>query len=700
MPGHVVRRLLVLAAVLAGLAVAPAGSAREAEDSELYLVTLRASGAQVYDGRLPTATYEHLLETRQDQVLALVGAPSPLYRWTSALSGVAVRLSEVQARALLDDPAVVAVEPNQIRHVAALATRPSRIDPPPPATGDADVVIGVVDSGLWPDSPVFADAPELGAPPATFRGVCEDPQLCNHKVVGARWFVAGFGSQRIRTASSLSPRDDSGHGTLVASIAAGNSGVSVRVGSLGLGNFAGAAPRAKLAVYKACWTAPEPADDGCSTADLVTAIDRATGDGVDVLNLSVGGTATLDTVDRALLGATRSGVFVAAAAGNAADAGHAAHPLPWVTTVGAAATPVLGGEIRLPDGSDLRGAMAARQTVRAPLVIGRDIPAPFARSADAAVCAPGSLDAARARDRIVLCERGIVGRVDKSRAVELADGVGMVLANARGADVHADFHAVPTVHLSRLAAARLRSWLRDHPRDPVTLQPGPAVAPTDVIPQWSAPGDPAGDLVKPDLVAAGVDVLGAEQPTAEDPARWNNVTGTSAATARISGLAARVLGVHPTWTPGRVRSALVTTEWPVDARTSSLRQGAGVADGRAALHPGLVYDVSVRDFLSYLAGRIRGVDLNLPSIKTDGPAVVRRTLTSVGGRPMYYSVTASGFSRHRVSVEPAAIRIQPGGQVSYTVTITGPGDRLPDSGWITWLGNNGITVRIPVVISR
>jgi len=51
-------------------------------------------------------------------------------------------------------------------------------------------------------------------------------------------------------------------------------------------------------------------------------------------------------------------------------------------------------------------------------------------------------------------------------------------------------------------------------------------------------------------------------------------------------------------------------------------------------------------------------------------------------------------------VQPEAIRIRPRGRATYTVTITGPADRLPDSGWITWLGNNGITVRIPVVIAR
>jgi len=219
------------------------------------------------------------------------------------------------------------------------------------------------------------------------------------------------------------------------------------------------------------------------------------------------------------------------------------------------------------------------------------------------------------------------------------------------------------------------------------------------VPTWSAPGDPTLDLVKPDLAAAGVDALGARPPTADDAERWNTISGTSAATARVSGLAARVIASHPGWGPARVRSALMTSTTPV-VGTSSLRQGSGRIDGDAALRPGLVYVVQARNYVRYLAGRLPGRELNLPSIKVSGPAVVQRTLTSVGGRPMYYSVRATGFARHLVTVRPEAIRIRPRGHATYTVTISGPADRLPDSGWITWLGNNGITVRIPVVIAR
>ena len=72
------------------------------------------------------------------------------------------------------------------------------------------------------------------------------------------------------------------------------------------------APAARLAVYKACWTAPDPAEDGCATADTVAAVDQAVADGVDVLNYSVSGSDRPDdSVERAFLGAASAGVFVA-----------------------------------------------------------------------------------------------------------------------------------------------------------------------------------------------------------------------------------------------------------------------------------------------------------------------------------------------------------------------------------------------------
>ena len=562
------------------------------------------------------------------------------------------------------------------------------------------MVVGVVDSGLAPESPLFAGIPGLGRRAEGFRGTCEvgddwSADTCNRKVVASGWWVAGFGAGRVRSSEHLSARDAVGHGTQVASVAAGNAGVSVRMDGRTVGRFGGAAPQARIAVYKACWGAPDPADDGCATADLVSAIDRATADGVDVLNLSVAGPPGTDTVERALLGAAEADVVVVAAAGNDGREQYAAHASPWVTTVGASLGSVWQGRVSVVGGPTLTGASRSRRTVAATrLVLGADVAAPGASRRDAAQCRPGSLDAARTAGRAVYCERGGIGRIDKSDAVARADGVAMVLGNVRPGPVVDDFHAVPTVQLSAPDAARLTRWVRTHDRTAVRLSgvaPSPAAGRTAA---WSPTGDPRASLVKPDVVAVGDGVLGA----VPGDQGWALFSGTSAATARVSGTAALLRSRHPGWTAPVVRSVLATTAVPLGS-DSALRQGAGrvgadVADPRLAL---------AVDSDRYRTALETGswADLNLSSVLLRGNGTVTRRVTNLGTRPEYFSAQALGFTRHRVQVTPLATRLAPGETATFRITVTGPATPGGvDDGWVRWRGARGSVTRIPVAITR
>ena len=239
-------------------------------------------------------------------------------------------------------PRVAMSRRDSTRRLADVATTaPPRPPPGCPGKGGAPaVVIGLVDSGLWPDSPLFADVRGLGRGQRATSAVraSQGPAGTPRSATARSWERGGSSTASVPTgcaaAAGLSPLDDDGHGTLVASVAAGNAGVSVQVPGQRSGLYAGAAPQARLAVYKACWTAPDPRDDGCSTADLVTAIDRSVADGVDVLNLSVDGPSDgrsgVDTLERAqaLLGAAEADVVVVAASGNRGTQSYAAHAVP------------------------------------------------------------------------------------------------------------------------------------------------------------------------------------------------------------------------------------------------------------------------------------------------------------------------------------------------------------------------------------
>lgn len=691
---------VVLAAVAALLAttLSPAGAEHLDEDDEaLYLVTLTGPGTAGHRGEQPRSEVARQMRTDQDQLLAAVDAPDPVYRWTTALNGVAVRLDAAQARTLGGNPRVALVEKNTRRRLTSLdragapATAPSVA---PDARAGASTVIGFVDSGIAPDSRAFSDVAALGRPPR-FDGSCAaapaDPTWstadCGRKIVGAQWYVAGFGADGVRSGESLSPLDTTGHGTQMASIAAGTADVPVRVSGHRLGQSSGVAPRARIASYKACWSAPNPADDGCATADLVAAIDQATADRVDVLNLAVAGSQGIDTVEHALLGATEAGVVVIGAAGNGGDGAYAAHPSPWVISVGATTGDHRVGAVATGGSRRWQGKMASRRSVpRSPLVYGSAAAAPGATTSEARLCRPGSLDAARVSGAVVVCQRGETARVEKSRAVERADGAGMILVNPAPGSTHADLHAVPTVHLRRGEAKKLRRWARERDRPRVRLESeGVEQAPARVAP-FSTSGDPTLPLIKPDVVAPGTEVVAAT------PDGWDLSTGTSASAAHVSGAAAVLLSRSGA-TPVRVRSALLGSARPV-GNSHGGKAGAGVVTRRGL--PDISFLVPTRRYRGWLSGKWRMV--NQPTaMLIDGKSKLRRTLTNTGDEVIEITAHTAGFERP-VRVFPSYAELAPGDTLTFTVTLDAANGR--EDGVVLWHSDDGRPTRLTVVTAR
>jgi Subtilase family/Fibronectin type-III domain/Peptidase inhibitor I9/PA domain len=712
-----------------------------APPAALHIGTRPADGARFDRARPQVASYVDRLTAAQDEVLHAVGDPAVLYRYTTALNGFAATLSSDQVTRLRTTPGVELVERSTKQHVdrapAALRATPvvgssSRsllgLDGPGgvwaahggPENAGRDVVIGVVDTGIWPDNPSFTGLPQrtpgtAGHLPG-FHGACDQAQEwtaedCNDKVVSARWFVKGFGEENVASAEYLSPRDGTGHGSHVASTAAGDYGVRVEVDGQRFGTTSGMAPAARLAVYKACWTAPDPTQDGCTTADTVAAVDQAVADGVDVLNYSVSGSDRLDdSVERAFLGATAAGVFVAASAGNGGrEAGTVAHVAPWITTVGASTHHAFQGAVRLGDGRSLVGAMVSDQPVRATgLVLGSAVAAAGADPDAARRCETGSLDAARAEGKVVVCDRGNGARVDKSATVAAAGGAGMVLANTRPQSTDADVHAVPTVHLDLAEARTLESYLRGAgARATAALDPrGSTDVAVPSIAGFSGRG-PAlgagGDVLKPDLTAPGVSVLGAVAPPSDSGRPWDLASGTSTSAPHVAGLAAFVAGVHPDWPPARIRSAMMTTAYDLRGRHDPLVEGAGHVAPQRFLDPGLVFDTSVRAWQQVLSGERDASDVNTSSLAIGdlvGPTTVTRRITNVTGRRESYSVRKHGLTDVDVQAFPNTVLLGPGQTRTVRLRVTARPSATVDrdvTGWLVWRGDRH-TVRIPVTV--
>ncbi|MEP7119006.1 MAG: S8 family serine peptidase, partial [Acidobacteriota bacterium] len=324
-------------------------------------------------------------------------------------------------------------------------------------------------------------------------------------------------------------------------------------------------------------------------------------------------------------------------------------------------------------------------------------------------------------------------RVDKSLAVKEAGGAGMVLVNVSPNSINADFHFVPTVHLPDTARAGLKAYASGaNPTAKIDLATLVYNVPAPLTAAFSSRGPlvaGGGDVLKPDLIAPGQDILAAVAPPANAGRSFNLYSGTSMSAPHVAGLAALLRNGHPDWSPMMIKSALMTTGTDVlDAGTPApntnpvliFRQGAGHVAPTQAADAGLVYDSGFEDWLAFLCGTTNGVapavcnllknlgysldpsDLNMASIAIgdlSGAQTVTRTVTNVSSRRSTYTANVTGLAGMTVSVNPSSLRIAPGHSKSFTVTFTRTTAAIGAyaGGQLTW-SDTTHTVRSPIVI--
>ncbi|KAJ9190462.1 hypothetical protein P3X46_001662 [Hevea brasiliensis] len=570
-----------------------------------------------------------------------------IHTYDTVFHGFSVKLSPTEALKIQALPHVIAVIPERLRHVQTTRSPEFLGLKTTDSAGllkesdfGSDLVIGVIDTGIWPERQSFNDR-DLGPVPAKWKGTCVSgkdfsPASCNRKLIGARFFCNGYEATNGKMNESTeyrSPRDSDGHGTHTASIAAGRYVFPASTLGYAKGIAAGMAPKARLATYKVCWNA------GCYDSDILAAFDAAVNDGVDVISLSVGGVVVpyyLDAIAIGSFGAVDRGVFVSASAGNGGPGGlTVTNVAPWVATIGAGTIDRdFPADVKLGNGKVIPGVSVYGGPGLAP---GKMYPLIYAGSEgtgdgySSSLCLEGSLDPKLVKGKIVLCDRGINSRAAKGDVVKKTGGVGMILANGvfDGEGLVADCHVLPATAVGASAGDEIRRYISvasksNSPPTATIVFKGTrlGVRPAPVVASFSArgPNPVSPEILKPDVIAPGLNILAAWPdkigpsgvPTDNRRTEFNILSGTSMACPHVSGLAALLKAAHPDWSPAAIKSALMTTAYTVDNRgetmldestgnTSTVMDfGAGHVHPQKAIDPGLIYDISTFDYVDFL----------------------------------------------------------------------------------------------------
>ncbi|MEP4892181.1 MAG: S8 family serine peptidase [Aliiglaciecola sp.] len=613
------------------------------------------------DGILSTAKYDansvasiayrQQLVNKQKQVMSSVGVTEAVYTYEHAFNGFAAVLSEAQIAKLKSNPEVLNIWPDEVRHMDTSNT-PSFLGLTAPnglhtlGNKGEDMIIGVVDSGVWPENPSLDDegyAPIQDTRPEwpAAEDACDvgtDPLFsCNNKLIGARYFNSGFAPESILPGEFDSPRDADGHGTHTMTTAGGNENVTASILGLEVGTVTGMAPRARVAAYKVCWNGSAEGNSGCFPTDSVAAIDAAVADGVDVINYSISGstTALVDPVHVAFFNAAQGGVFSSLSAGNSGPGAQTvAHNVPWVTTVGASTydgdAEVVGKSLNVSYGDTNDAYYSLGGSITSPIP-DEGLSGQLVATSPELMCDEdpdiftGNNPITNAEEidgNIALISRGSCAFSEKILYAQEAGAVGVVVYSTAEAIVMGGESTginIPGVMISNSDGLELVD-LVDEMVVSVTLTndgiSGGIISEIgNQMAGFSSRGESlaTADIIKPDITAPGQQILAGTSGSQIDSGQMGEsyayLSGTSMSSPHIAGLATLIREAHPTWSPAAVKSAIMTTARQNLTKEDGLTAadpfdyGAGHVDPNYAVDPGLVYDANEFDYWAFLCGQ-------------------------------------------------------------------------------------------------
>ncbi|KAL5995666.1 hypothetical protein ACLOJK_025733 [Asimina triloba] len=640
---------------------------RGVKDEKIYVVYM---GAATFSGPALTQNHIQLLSSVLQRDVGHA-EKSMIHSYKHGFSGFAARMSAAQARALARRRGVVSVFEDPIlqlhttrswdflKYQTDLETdsygNRGSSDSTQESGSGVDTIIGLLDTGVWPESASFDDT-GMGPIPGRWKGVCVkgvdfNSSNCNRKLIGARYYTSSDGkSSGDKPHDDETPRDSQGHGTHTSSTAAGASVADASYYGIATGTAKGGSPGSRIAMYRVCFLG------GCRGSAILAAYDDAINDGVDVLSLSLGASPFFrpgletDPIAIGAFHAVERGILVVCSAGNnGPDLKTVVNEAPWILTVAASTidrdldSSVLLGSNELVKGEAINFSNLGKSPVYT-LVYGGSAKSSSSTEDDASNCNPDSLDAAKVEGTIVFCEHSdnTYSTREKRDEVKKLGAVGLILMDDTAKLVASKYGNYPTTVVSSEGAAQIKAYMNSTKlyvclkkaggddstncsRDKFQTCPYRGLLllsrPFQPDKKYSK-GKQAGFSTEdglPDIAAPGVNILAAwietnntsDVPPGKKPSLFNLLSGTSMACPHVSGIAATIKSKNPTWGPSAIRSAIMTTAILTNNEKAPLTQdsgspatpydyGAGEVTPSGGLQPGLVYEMETNDYLLFL----------------------------------------------------------------------------------------------------
>ncbi|WP_199775482.1 S8 family serine peptidase [Microbulbifer pacificus] len=701
----------------------------------------------------PVKAYSQHLLDRQSTLLRKsqsAGANIAVKRnFTLANNAMLVEMTQDDAEIMARQPGVKRITPNRIfqlntdrgpEFIGATRLWDGSGSPSGLNVKGEGMVVGIVDTGINTDHPAFAgdNFDPAGNPlgNGVYAGDCaSDASLCNDKLIGVfsypeitdvyrapEFQERPWDTKMIRPANG---EDYHGHGSHTASTVAGN-----RIENTPLQGFdgsatsdgvdldfqfphtSGVAPEARIMAFQVCW--PGNGGDpyaGCPESALLSAFEDAIASGVvDVINFSIGGAENFpwdDPMELAFLSAREAGISVAAAAGNSGPNYFSAdHTSPWVTTVGASTHDrVMSAGDKTLSGFEGSGYMSYTEIpgksfsggITGEVVLAENYPDPDTSDEyTAASCNVPFPAGTFTADQIVICERGVIARVEKAQNVAAGGAGGFILQNLSTSEtVVADSYVLPGIHVEAKYRWTLKNWVNSSAgtaratiSDFTNSYEFVAEEGNNLAVFSSMGPSRTNDTLVPDLTAPGVQIYAAnadDQPFTAYPAAsdWTFMSGTSMAAPHTAGAMTLLKQLHPEWTPAEIQSALMLTAGPVYLKSGEYRfepythfmVGAGAINVERAANTGLVMDETIENYLD-ANPRNGGIasQVNLASMANsncEGSCTWLRTVTATKDGVW----NATGFGKQagvEIEVSPSRFSLKAGEKQSIVVRATLP----------------------------